>query len=289
MKEGFYTALGTPLDEGGRLVEDSFRRQVENQIAAGASGLLAMGSMGIEACIGTTEYPKVSAAAAEAAGGRCPVFVGVMDNSVSRVVERIESLAGIAIDGVVATTPFYYALTQDEVTAFFREIARRSPFPLYLYDLPAVTKTKIAVETAENLSQNKNIRGIKTGDLTTAKELTLRCGNDFSVLFSGLDVFDIAYFWGLRMNLDGMFCCAANPASAMYRHLAAGDHARAAACLGSILFLRNRMAEMGIFKGFTCAMNLLGYEGSFSPDYTGRPDEKDYEAIRQCMRQFGAC
>ena len=51
MKEGFITALGTPLSDDGALVAKSFLKQIDDQIEAGASALLAMGSMGNEAYI----------------------------------------------------------------------------------------------------------------------------------------------------------------------------------------------------------------------------------------------
>ena len=47
LEKGFYTALGTPLDESGNLVADSLTKHINQQIDAGASGLLLMGSMGI--------------------------------------------------------------------------------------------------------------------------------------------------------------------------------------------------------------------------------------------------
>ena len=73
MMDGFVPALGTPLDKNGNLVEDSLQKQIEDQICAGAVGLLCMGSMGIQAFIRNDVYPQVAKAAVEAAAGRVPV------------------------------------------------------------------------------------------------------------------------------------------------------------------------------------------------------------------------
>ena len=59
MKPGFVPALGTPLDENGNLLVDSFKKQINDQINAGAVGLLALGSMGIEAFIKVGKLLKV--------------------------------------------------------------------------------------------------------------------------------------------------------------------------------------------------------------------------------------
>lgn len=289
MREGFYPALGTPSDAFGNFIKESFERHVKDQVSAGAAGLLALGSMGIEPCIKQSEYSKVAAAAVRASGGECPVLVGVMDNSVVRVKDRIESLRGLKIDGVVATTPYYFAATQEELKVFFTEIAKASPFPLYLYDLPGVTKVKINVDTAEYLMGVENIKGIKTGDITTARSL-LRSEKkraDFSIMFSGLDVFDIAYKYGLNMNLDGMFCCTPSATGSMYESLKKGEYEAASQQLDSILALRNTFIEVGVLKGFSYSMNLLGYEGIFAADYQYGEDTAARDKVKVCMQRLG--
>ena len=289
MKTGFYTALGTPLDEQGYLVTGSFKKHVEDQVAAGASGLLALGSMGNQPTIRSQETPKVAKACVEAAGGTCPVLVGVMDNSIARVTERIQSLKGIKIDGVVATTPFYYVATQDELKNFYTEIARQSPFPLFLYDLPGATKIKLAVETCEALIEAGVVKGIKTGDMPTARVLLHSDANDgsFEVIFSGLDLFDVAYCWGLNKNLDGMFSMTPKVATRLYKSLEAGDMETARKELDIIVNTRIRLFEVGIFRGFSEAMNLLGYEGKFAPDYCRPMDAREKDFVKQCMKDFG--
>lgn len=288
MKTGFYPALGTPLDEEGKLISGSLKKHVKDQIVAGASGLLVMGSMGIEPYIRNSEYPKVAAAAVEAADGKCPVLVGVMDNSISRVKDRIKSLEGLKIDGVVVTTPYYYASSPAELKNYFETIAKSSPYPVFLYDLPVVTKVKITVETAEYLMSVDNIKGIKTGDIATARELirSEKRRDDFSIMFSGLDVFDAAYKYGIKMNLDGMFSCTPTTAGKMYRALENGDVDQAGKYLDDILKLRNTLVEVGVFSGFTYAMNILGYEGIFAPDYMYKNNPQDYEKVKECMKKY---
>ena len=40
ISEGYYTALGTPLDQNGCFLAESFSRQVDDQVKFGAAGLL---------------------------------------------------------------------------------------------------------------------------------------------------------------------------------------------------------------------------------------------------------
>jgi len=290
MKNGFYTALGTPLDSSDNLCAKSFAKQVEDQVAAGASGILIMGSMGIGPFIKDSEFAKVAKVGCEAAKGACSAFVGVMDVSVTRVLEKIDALKGMKIDGVVATAPYYFTSSQDEIVSYFEKIAAKSAFPVYMYDLPGVTKAAISVKTVEHLMKNKNIKGIKSGNMVTARLLTQNPNrpDDFSVLYSGLDTFDIAYHGGIRRNLDGMFACTPKIATNMYNCLANSEYEQAAGYLDDILTLRDCLAANNIMESFGYVMNLLGYEGRYSPDYTPSLTNAQREVVMACLKKCKA-
>ena len=218
MEKGFYTALGTPLDENGNFIPGSMANQIEQQIEAGASGLLVMGSMGQMTYIKQDEYAKVAAESVKAAKGRVPVLVGVTDVSIHRVMDRVEALKDIdGIDGIVSTVPYYATVTQDNIFDFYTEIANRSGRATYLYDLAVVTKTATAPATVKRLWKNPLIKGIKSGNLVTQRILHRAEDrpDDFTMMYSNIDDFDIAYKWGINKNLDGMFACTPKTAQKM--------------------------------------------------------------------------
>lgn len=291
MKKGFYTALGTPLDKEGNFLAESMTRQIEQQIDAGASGLLVLGSMGNEAYLRSSEYAKVAACSAAAAGGKVPVLVGVTDVSIGRVMERVEALSGIEhIDGVVSTVPYYSTCNQKDIYTFYNEIANRSPWPVYLYDLAAVTKTATAPATVQKLWKNPNIKGIKSGNLVTQRILSRAEDKpeDFSLMFSNIDEFDIAYRYGIDKNLDGMFACTPKTAKKLYQALEAGDMAAAGSYLDQILALRDLFLETPcLMMAFSHAMKLLGCEGNFGKDYQIDIADADKEKVTMAMKALG--
>ena len=291
MNKGFYTALGTPLDEQGNFCPESMTRQIEQQIDAGVSGLLVMGSMGNMTYLKNSEYPKVAACAAAAAKGRVPVLVGVTDLSIGRVMDRVAALEGISgIDGIVSTVPYYSTMTQDGIFEFYNGIANRSDKPLYLYDLAVVTKAATAPATVRKLWKNDNIKGIKSGNLVTQRILSRAEDRpaDFSLMFSNIDEFDIAYKYGIDKNLDGMFACTPKTARKLYDALDAGDMVAAGKLLDDILALRDLfLATPCLMMAFSHAMNLLGCEGKFGNDYHTDISDADKARVTEAMKALG--
>ena len=198
LENGFYTALGTPLDEKGNLVEESLRKHIEQQIEAGASGLLLMGSMGIEAFIKNSTYAEVVKVAVDQVKGRLPLFVGAMDTSIVKVLEKIEMIGTADIEGIVLTTPYYGSVNDEQALNWFTTIADKSPYPIYLYDLAVATKYKLTLGVMSKLIGHKNIKGIKTADWELIHAIGRNYPDaDFACLYSGLDSFDYANMMGI--------------------------------------------------------------------------------------------
>lgn len=289
LKKGFYTALGTPIDEKGDLIADSLAKEIEMQIAYGASGLLLMGSMGIEAYLKNSTWAEAVKVAVKANAGRLPLFVGAMDCSIAKVKEKIDLLDGANIDAIVLTTPFYSNMKPEQVVNFFTVIADYSPVPVFLYDLAVVTKIKITRPIVDALVSHPNIAGIKTADweLIHYVERTYPEAK-FECLYSGLDAFDYANKMGIEKNLDGMFACTPKNGRKLYDAINAGDYTAARKYLDNILLMRDKMATTrSLLATFGYAMGLLGCPGNYCQDYCLPVNEAEMKLAEDTMRQIG--
>lgn len=290
MKAGFVPALGTPLDEKGNLCAESFKKQIQDQIAAGAVGLLCMGSMGMQACIRQEVCPQVAKAAVAAAEGRVPVFVGAMDTSITRAKERMAAMEELDVAGFVFTAPYYSACSRDQMMNYFRQIAAATRHQILLYDLPSVTQSKITYDMVlELLRDVPNFAGIKSADLQMFRKLTLNpeVPEDFIMVYSGLDTFDIAYKWGIDKCLDGMCSCTPVNTGKMFRAMEQGDYPAAAECLNNIVALRDAFLGWDLWPAYSTAMNLLGYEGRHCPDYCSPIKPEYISQIREMLHKIG--
>ena len=174
MKPGFVPAVGTPLDKNGNLCVESYKKQIEDQIANGAIAILSMGSMGIQPYMRTSVCPDVARAAVEAAAGRVPVYVGAMDCSIARAKERMAAMEDLDVAGFVLTTPYYYACTPQMIINYYKGACAGTKHKVLMYDLAVVTQSKITYDIVKELIRTvPNIAGIKSADLNMFRKLKL--------------------------------------------------------------------------------------------------------------------
>ena len=270
LKNGFYTALGTPLTDDGKIIEKSLKMHIEQQINAGAAGLLLLGSMGIQASVLNSECTKAVDIAIDAVQERVPLFVGVMDNSIVKVCERLDAIgANKKIDGVVLTVPYYAIPREIDAINWFVAIADISPYPVYIYDLGVVTQYRVSMGLIDAVIKHPNIKGMKSANWELIKAIERKYPDiDFECLYSGLDSFDHATALGIKKNLDGMFCCTPKNGKLMYECAEKQDFEGMRKYLDNILLLRDTMIANGLMRCFTHCMNILGIEGNFHQDYT---------------------
>lgn len=286
-RAGFVPALGTPLKEDGSLNGESYGRQIDRMIAHGALGVLCMGSMGNMTSLTDGTYFETARACVDAVSGRVPVYVGVMDNSISRVLERIKALCGLDISGVVATPPFYYKPTDEQTMSFFKGLAEKSEYPVYIYDLPSVTQAPVTAGVLRELMETGNIAGIKTANLEMLRDMNFKGKSGFDVFFSGLDMMGRAVVDGFHTHLDGMFTCVPKTAEAMYGCLADSNMEGFTAKLKKIIGLRDIFVKHGVFAAYSHAMAVLGMPGAYHPDYHTKISSEGDMEIERLMEEIG--
>ena len=163
---------------------------------------------------------------------------------------------------------------------YFKGVAATTKKPILLYDLAGVTQTKITYDMVIELIRDiPNLIGIKSADTVMFRRLKLNpeVPEDFIMVYSGLDSFDIAYKWGIDKCLDGMMSCTPVNSKKLFDAMAAGDYETAAVALNNIVALRDFFVARDLWPSYTTAMNLLGYEGDFGPDYVS-PIKEEYIA-----------
>jgi len=290
MKDGFYTALATPFDKNGKLCEKSYVKLIEDQITAGAAGFLSMGSMGLLGCVPESEYERIIGVACEAVNGRANLFVGATDNSIARVRDKMEKVNKHPVDGVVLTAPYYLSPPVGELAQFFCCCAEMTDKDFFLYDHPSTTQIKLTLPLVLELcGKIKTLRGIKCGDVKLVRGLleNNEIRSDFLPVLGGIDMYIFAHAYGVRNYMDGLFCCFPATIKRIQDSLDSGREPDAWLGIADMLAARDEMVDHGLWPVFTSAMELLGYEGQYAPDYTPVATETHKDIARIILNKLG--
>jgi 4-hydroxy-tetrahydrodipicolinate synthase len=158
---GVIVPLLTPLNADETLDEAGLRRLLDYVLAAGASGVLALGTTGEFALLADVVKQRVAAAVCEIVAGRVPVLLGISDGATQRALQWGQAAVAYGADAVVATAPYYFTHSQDELRTHFTMLADAVTVPLFIYNIPQRARTSLAARTAEQLARHPNIAGIK--------------------------------------------------------------------------------------------------------------------------------
>ena len=227
MFDGVLTALVTPFRDGA-VDERALQELIEIQIAAGVDGLVPCGSTGEAATLSHAEHQRVVEVAVAAARGRVQVLAGTGSNSTREAVALTLHAKEAGADGALLISPYYNRPTQAGIYAHYAEVARRTSFPLVVYNIPVRTASNILPETMARIAELDQVVGCKeSSDLAQVSRVVARCPSDFAVL-SGDDLLTLPMLAvGGRGAISTVSNVAPGEVVEMVRAFRAGDLARA--------------------------------------------------------------
>jgi 4-hydroxy-tetrahydrodipicolinate synthase len=194
----------------------AFAELVDFLAAAGAHGIVALGSTGEFPHFSLEDRAKLVAAAA--ARGRIPVMAAVTHST---------------LDGTVrlAMPPYYFRYRQAEIREFYLRVADRlrGALPVLLYNIPLFTSA-IAIETACELLASGAFAGIKdsSGDPEYFARLNAaRRRTPFAILAGADALFARARRQGADGVVSGVASAVPELLAALDRAIQDGDEPRA--------------------------------------------------------------
>ena len=183
---GLSVALVTPFKRGGEIDFDTFRSQIEFQIAAGTNCLCPVGTTGESPTLSHDEQDRVIAFVVEAVAGRVKVMPGTGSNSTAEALRLTKFAEKVGADAALQVAPYYNKPTQQGFYEHFKVLAEETGLPQCIYNIPGRTGKNIEPETIIRLSELANIKIVKeaTGSLDQASQiitstnLTVLSGDD---------------------------------------------------------------------------------------------------------------
>ncbi len=182
MFKGCFVAIVTPFRKG-KVDEDKFRELIQFQLQRGTDGIVPCGTTGESPTLSHEEHKRLIQITVEEVKNRVPVIAGTGSNSTREAEELTQYAKEAGANGALIITPYYNKPTPRGLKAHY-QILEKIGLPLIIYNVPSRTGTNIPPSVVGELSQLRNIVGIKeaSGDMDQVSSIFSSCKSNFAIL-----------------------------------------------------------------------------------------------------------
>ncbi len=255
-------ALITPFKEDESIDYDALSRLLEFQIKNEADYLVILGTTAETATLNEEEKEELSRFIVERVNGRVPLVMGAGGNNTRALVSLLKTRDLSGFSAILSVCPYYNKPSQEGIYRHYSEVAKASPLPVILYNVPGRTGVNMTSETTLRIAREvPNVVAIKeaSGNLTQIDEIIKNKPVGFSVI-SGDDgiTFPLMTLGGIGV-ISVIGNAFPREFSRMVRLIEAGDYKSALEIhykfneLFSLLFVDGNPA------GVKSILNAMGY------------------------------
>lgn len=258
---GVGVALVTPFKEDGAVDYAALEQLLAHIIGGRANYIVVSGTTGEPSTMTAAEKEQLRKFIIKQVAGRVPLVLGIGGNNTAAVIDEIRSTDLSGFDSILSISPYYTKPNQRGIYAHFAEIAKASPLPVILYNVPGRTSRNIEPDTILSLARDfSNIVAVKeaSGNMSQVMKIVSQKPDDFMVI-SGDDALTVPM---MSVGVSGVISVAANVVPEqcvrMVDAAAAGNFKEASRIHYLLLDLMDALFADGSPAGAKAALKMLG-------------------------------
>lgn len=296
MKEfhGVVPPVLTPLDEKRELDVSGLEKLLERMISAGINGVFILGTTGEGPMLGSRVQKAMIDETVRIVRGRIPVLAGVSDAAFDNSVELSLYAKRAGVDALVAASPCYMPLSDGEMVDFFRELSERSAMPLFIYNMPSMTKNYLSPSLVCQLSDIPGICGYKdsAGNMVDFHEVVRRLGgrDDFSIFIGPEELLGEAVLAGADGGVTGGANLNPQVFVDIYRAAVAKDVESVRKLTEKVYIQRQIYSQArtpnGLIRGMKFAMKQLGICEAYPVSPCKPLDDEYTDMVTMVLKQL---
>ena len=287
---GIVPALVTPFRDDERIDFSAWQTIIDLMIASGVDGLFAAGGQGEFFSLEAEERVVALRFAAQAVGGRVPVYGNVGCITTQASVRLAEQAQAEGIDALVVITPYYVKPSADELVEHYTDICRAVHLPVLAYNIPERTGVELTPAVLKRISaQCENFVGLKdsSGRLDLIPELVAIGQERPLAVFIGRDHMILQ---ALKLGCIGAVTACANVAPRLfvdlYRAFRDGRMEEAARLQALVDPLRQAFALHTFPAVIKEAMAMIGYPAGPCRKPVGAMPEEARQKLRAVLERL---
>ncbi len=260
--KGMGVALVTPFKADKSIDFDALGRLLDYQIKNHTDYLVVLGTTAETPALTTDEKRQIKEFVAERVRGRVPLVLGMGGNNTMGLCEELATTDLHDYSAILSVVPYYNKPSQEGIYQHYAHVAKASPLPVILYNVPGRTGVNMTAETTLRLANDfENIIGIKeaSGNISQMDEIIKKKPEDFMVI-SGDD--GITYPL-VTLGAVGVISVIGNAFpkefSRMVRMALEGDYERALSIHHSFTDLFKLLFVDGNPAGVKCLLHAMGF------------------------------
>jgi len=211
--QGVIPAITTPFRADLSVDADLLRRQVDALVAAGCTGIVALGSLGEGGSLTHDEKKAVLRLCRETLAGRAPLVAGVAAITTAGAMRLAEQAKDAGAEGLMVLPPYVYRGDWRETRAHFEAVIGATPLPCMLYNNPIAYGTDVLPDQLRALAETlPNLVAVKesSADVRRVTAIGTLCGDRLAVLvgvddliLEGIQAGAVGWIAGLADALPG--------------------------------------------------------------------------------------
>jgi 4-hydroxy-tetrahydrodipicolinate synthase len=275
--EGITPAVTTPFTADDQVDVAALKENVEKLIEAGVHGFVATGTMGEAGSLSREERALVVRSVVEAADGRVPVTVGVSSGSAKQSLEYATDGKAAGAQYVMSLPPLGYRADDDEVIAFYAELATCG-LPVMAYNNPEASGVDMPASLIQRIAEEVDaVIAIKecSGDTRRIPAL-LHIEADLEVIVGGDDWALEGFAAGAVGWITGVGVLAPRETVELYDAVQANDLAKARDVYRRLLPVARFDMTSKLVQYFKAAQDAVGFNGgpTRAPRLPLKPEEQ---------------
>ena len=292
---GIIPPMITPLRDRDTLDIAGLECLIEHILSAGAHGLFILGTTGEGPGLSYRLRKELIERTCRQVKGRVPVLVGITDTAFQESLNVARWSADAGADALVVAPPYYLPAAQPELQEYLEHLVPGLPLPLFLYNMPALTKVSFELETVRRAMDEQRIIGIKdsSGSMIFLHRILALLPHrpDWSVFIGPEEMLPDAVLAGAHGAVTG----GANLFPRLYVNLfeaaRAGNLTRVRELHAIVmrvsegLYRIGRHSSAGI-KAIKCALSLSGICDDFMAEPFHRFQEPERARVRQILDEL---
>jgi 4-hydroxy-tetrahydrodipicolinate synthase len=207
--QGTGVALITPFTTDNRVDFSALGNVIDAMIKGGVEYLITLGTTGETPTLDKQEKLDIVNYTFEKVANRVPVIVGIGGNNTAELVNDLHKFPLDKAIAVLSASPNYNKPSQEGIIEHYKVLAKESPKPIILYNVPGRTGRNMTAATTLKLAHEvPNIAGMKEagGDMGQCMQILRDRPEDF-LLVSGDDLLALPQ---IACGMDGVISVAAN-------------------------------------------------------------------------------